>query len=256
MKEIRRYKVSLETLGPLHVGGLDDPLGSADDNPVAVVGGRACVPGPTLKGALRAEIERFLIGHGEPALRPCLTTSKPSDAELSVASGDRALFLPRPCSLAVRGGGNESDRGICPACYLLGAQGLVGFVSVPFLMAPAGVVPESLYASRLDRVTGTVVGNNRSYQVIPPGVQFTGRMDVLVEDKVSGWSFGKKRPIRSRDGADLEVDGWIDSSNGLNVADREQLLEQLLLERMRSIDLIGGYRSKGFGAVSVKVEPA
>lgn len=255
MKDIRRYTVTLTTLGPLHVGGLDDPLGSADENPVAVIGGRACIPGPTLKGALRAEIERFLIATGETALRPCLTTTQPSEAEKSLTEGEREFFLPRPCALAVRGSGNGSDRGICPACYLLGAQGLVGFVSVPFLMADNSVKPEVLYASRLDRATGTVVGGNRSYQVIPPGVRFTGRMDVLFDDKVLGWSFGKKRPIRSRDGTDLDVDDWIDNSNVLG-SDPDKLLEQLVLERLTSIDLIGGYRSKGFGAVEVEVAPA
>jgi len=254
VKETKRFTVTVKTLGPLHVGGPDDPLGSADDNPVAMIGKTACIPGPTLKGALRAEIERYLISLNAPELRPCLTTAQPSEAEKALTDGDRVLFRKKPCALKAGSGYSEQEP-ICPACYLLGAQGLVGFVSVPFLMAPETVKPGVLYASRLDRVTGTVVGGNRSYQVIPPDVPFSGIMDVLIEDKVTGWTFGRKRPIRTREGDSLDVDAWIDCANRLPTSDAVSLLDELVLNRLKSINVIGGYRSKGFGAVEVEVKP-
>lgn len=264
MKETRKYRITLTTLGPLHVGGLDDPLG-AEDNPVAMIGGRPCIPGPTLKGALRAELERYLISTEKEGLRPCLTSTSPSPAEEALTSGATAFYRPRPCALRARStGGNgqkkeDTSRGaeqkqkpICPACYVLGAMGLVGFVSLPFLMAQGDVTPESLYSSRIDRVTGTVVGGNRSYQVIKPGAQFTGRMDVLLEDKVVGWSFGAKRPVRTPSGDALEVDQWLDDTAAI-AGSRDELLTRLVVDRLKAIDLIGGYRSKGFGAVKIEV---
>lgn len=259
MKTSQKYKIALTTTSPLHVGGLDDPLG-AEDNPVALIGGQPCIPGPSLKGALRAEIERFLIdrANGDSELLPCLTTTEPSPGEKALAAGERKIYRPRPCSI-VRDSNNENrghrkkQEAICPACYILGAQGLVGFASVPFLMAVGDLKPESLYSSRIDRVTGTVASGNRSYQVIKPGARFEGEMDVLLEDAILGWSFGTKRPIRNRDGEVLEVDQWLDHAAALG-QDQEGLLKSLVLERLESINLIGGYRSKGFGAVAIKVE--
>lgn len=265
MKQTQEYTVTLTTLGPLHVGGLDDPLG-AEDNPVAMIGGRPCIPGPTLKGAFRAEMERFLVATGNEKLRPCLTSTLPSPAEQALTSGETAFYRPRPCALRVRATdrgqrtdagankqGEEAQESICPACYVLGAMGLVGFVSVPFLMPVGDVKPESLYSSRIDRVTGTVVGGNRSYQVIVPGAQFKGKMEVLFEDKVLGWSFGKKRPVRTPAGDALEVDQWLDDAGALG-STQEELLQKLVLERLTAIDVIGGYRSKGFGAVKIEVQ--
>lgn len=43
---------------------------------------------------------------------------------------------------------------ICPACYLLGTAGLIGFVQVPYLYAD--IDAEEGYAARRDRATNTV----------------------------------------------------------------------------------------------------
>jgi len=52
--------VTITTKEPLRIGGKKDPLSGAD-NPVTRVGGKLVIPGSSLKGALRAEIEKFLI---------------------------------------------------------------------------------------------------------------------------------------------------------------------------------------------------
>jgi CRISPR/Cas system CSM-associated protein Csm3 (group 7 of RAMP superfamily) len=59
MIRVARYTITATSLSPIRIGGREDPLSEAD-NPVAVVGGRVCVPGPSLKGALRNELERHL----------------------------------------------------------------------------------------------------------------------------------------------------------------------------------------------------
>ena len=54
----KNIQIQAITKEPLRIGGKKDPLSGAD-NPVTRVGGRLVIPGSSLKGALRAEIERF-----------------------------------------------------------------------------------------------------------------------------------------------------------------------------------------------------
>lgn len=261
MKWYKRYQITLTTVGPLHVGGLDDPLGSEGENPVALIGNRPCIPGPSLKGAYRAELERFLISKRSDALKPCLVSTGKSNAEEQLVKDGmyrqgscemRARL--RPTGVSATDGTTARHKSICPACYVLGAQGLVGFVSVPFLMAKPGTQVESLYSSRINRATGTVTAGNRSYQLIGPDVQFTGELIILIEDGALGWKFGEKRPIRTADGSALDVDQWLDEPGDLPVGDQAVLLGDLVVERLKAIDVLGGYRSKGFGSVNIQVD--
>jgi hypothetical protein len=48
MIRVARYTITATSLSPIRIGGREDPLSGAD-NPVAVVGGRVCVPGPRSK---------------------------------------------------------------------------------------------------------------------------------------------------------------------------------------------------------------
>ena len=59
MIKAAHYVITATTLDPMRVGGKEDPLSEAE-NPLAIVGRRVCIPGPSLKGALRAELERYL----------------------------------------------------------------------------------------------------------------------------------------------------------------------------------------------------
>ncbi len=261
MKEVYRYKITLTTRSPLHVGGVDEPLGGPDENPVAVIGGKPCIPGPTLKGAYRAQLERFLIERKRQSnsedlkeLTPCLTTTQPSPAEEDLAR--EGNYRKKSCRLGrtEKPETEEPQTPICPACYLLGAQGLVGFVSVPFLFAEPGVKIETLYSSRIDRGTGTVAkGANRSYQVIPPNSTFSGELELLVEDPFLKWKFGEKRPIKDQKGKPLDVDQWLDAPHNLP-KEPQKLADILIKQQLEAIKLIGGYRSKGFGQVEIKVK--
>lgn len=238
----REYKVELTTLSPFRVGGVADPL-SQSDNPIAVVGGRPCVPGSTLKGALRAEIERWLIEQAfdpdqrrwkDVELRPCIPSTRLSDEEQRLVNEGR--YRGKACTYP--------DGTICPVCYLLGAQGLVGFVSIPFLFAEPGY--QILYSSSIDRAAGTVKkGTNRPYQLIQPETTFSGELEIVLEDKFLGWKLGSPRPLKENSTADA----WL-----REIQYEPEELAQFVVDRLCSIDRLGGYRSKGFGRVRIQVK--
>lgn len=244
MIQRKTYIIKLTTVEPFRIGGKEDPLSEAD-NPVAVVGGRVCIPGPSLKGAYRAELERWLNdqffdkqkGHWtDKSLRPCIPTTKPSDDEQELIS--RGHFRNNSCKY-----GQKRSTTICPVCYLLGAQGLVGFVNAPFLFSD--VKYESLYSARLERTTRTVSkGTNRPYQLIPPETTFTGEIEILLEDDLLGWELGKPRPLKENP----DADAWLTQDTDW---DQTRVLQELIIDRLEHIDRLGGYRSKGFGKVSI-----
>lgn len=149
-----------------------------------------------------------------------------------------------------RGKCTEAERpnphSICPICYFLGAMGLPGFVRIPFLYAE--ISPEELYSSRIDRARNTVVGGtNRPYQLVPVNTKFTGHLRVMLEDPVSGWNVGKPRLL----GDKTLGDKWLEDST----LEAENLIDTYILERLKNIKILGGYRSKGFGAVRIEVSP-
>lgn len=240
------YQIEVEALEPIRVGGAPDPL-SGQDNPVATVGSRPTIPGSSLKGALRAEIEGYLIlryfdqrskrwSADHEVMKPCM-------AATSVSTGERALLdegkYRKNCTYPLSG----DPLSVCPACYVLGAQGLVGFVKVPFLWCDPS--PDALYSARIDRSSGTVAkGTNREYQLLPPGTRFTGTLFLLQEDRVLGWRFGEPRPLPGG------PDRWLTKD-----WDTEKVLKELLLERLQAISYLGGYKSKGMGRVRVTARP-
>jgi len=132
--------------------------------------------------------------------------------------------------------------GICPVCYLLGAQGLVGFVTTPFLYANTfyGELP----ANRIDRASNVVAaGNQRFYQLIPTGTKFEGILTILIEDTLRDWKFGKKRPLQENTLGDL----WLCK----NVLGIEEIIGNFILERLKSITVFGGLKSSGAGEVTI-----
>lgn len=242
------YHVEVEALEPARVGGAPDPL-SGQENPVAIVGSDATIPGSTLKGALRGEIERFLIDRyydsragqwpdAQRASQPCLAATRLSSAEQQLRDSGR---YRQSCAYSDRARDAQS---ICPACYLLGAQGLVGFVKVPFLWCQ--VSPDALYSARIDRSTGTVAqGTNRPYQLLPRGTRFDGTLYLLEEDTTLGWRLGQPRPLPG------DPDKWLSPD-----WDRDKVVNDLLMGRLQAITYLGGYKSKGMGRVRVTVRPA
>lgn len=266
----KRYRVELETVEPLRIGGVEDPL-TGIHNPVARVGDRVVVPGSSLKGALRAGIEQFLIAshynkssrswpQDRMALQPCIPATKFTTDEQALIEVRkyRSEACHYPCDFEERRdrrgefAGKCTERGkptphtICPACYFLGAMGLNGFVRVPFLYAE--IPPEELYSARMDRARGTVVeGTNRPYQLIPAGTKFAGTLVIVLEDPVIGWKLGEPRPLKDK----TQGDRWLEGGS----SQAEELINTYIIERLKNINILGGYKSKGFGQVKIEVTP-
>jgi CRISPR/Cas system CSM-associated protein Csm3 (group 7 of RAMP superfamily) len=249
-----KYEIVVKTKEPFRVGGTKDPLSGAE-NPVTVVGGRVVIPGPSLKGAFRAEVERYLIEKyydkanerwptEKRPLQPCIPGPRlsPDEQELVAKQRYRGDACHYPCTRKCENG----EHMICPACYLLGAQGLNGFLRVPFLYSD--VSAGELYSARMDRAKGVVAeGTNRPFEVVPDNTIFKGTLTVLRKDLVKGLEFGTPRVLRERTAGDrwLELGEW----------ESEQILKDLIVERFKNISLLGGFKSKGFGGVEITVTP-
>jgi len=267
----KRYKIGLEAMEPLRIGAVEDPR-SGIHNPVAKVGEKVVIPGSSLKGALRAEIEQFLVETyydkgaqswpGDKAVfQPCVPAPRPSTDEQALIDLGRyrSEACHYPCQFEERfqreervfrgkctKEGKANPHTICPACYFLGAMGLPGFVRVPFLYAE--LPPEELYSARIDRARNTVVeGTNRPYQLIPANTKFTGELVVMLEDPVTGWKIGESRPLNDK----TLGDKWLEGGN----LQAEELIDIYIIKRLENIKILGGYKSKGFGAIRIEVAP-
>jgi CRISPR/Cas system CSM-associated protein Csm3 (group 7 of RAMP superfamily) len=240
----RKYALQLTTLEPFRIGSPKSTL-SAIENAVARSGGKVVVQGSSLKGAYRAQLERYLYEtyRSVNAMKPCIPSSderiSPEERKM-IAEGKfrgAACVYPGPS--------------VCPACYLLGAQGLVGFVKVPYLYTET--VPEEQYGVRIDRSRGTVVDKtNRTYQEIPKGVIFTGMLEVALDDPLRGWKFGVARALkkeRDNQGNEriLTPDKWLEGKSW----DAEAFLQEFVIKQLTELGALGGYKSKGFGNISI-----
>ena len=265
------YKITLTTMEPLHIGGTKHVLSDIDNPIVLLKGDTPAIPATTLKGAWRSQIERYLISYLESnkllddgeklGIKPCIPTSNPTLDERFYASAkkykrelkeDRKTHQKEyvneldPCTYD-----NYSDY-ICPACYLLGAQTLQGFVRVPFLMPKPGQSELNvlLYSIREDRAKGGAAkGTNREWYVVNPEVEFEGILEVLRVDKLREWTFGQKRAKLKLQYKRL--DRWLDHF----IWDRERLIKELITDRIQAISILGGYKSRGCGKVKITVSP-
>jgi len=164
------------------------------------VGGRACIPGPTFKGAFRGAVEKYfakLASRGATPLTPCVPVPPTaySPVEREAVRGER---LREACVVQVSGRDVQipmwkAGKGICPACTLFGAQGLIGFIRCGFLRQK--------------------------------GEQFEGQLRVVLRDESRGWKFGKPRTIGNMQVDILDEDG-------------EKLL-QSMLEVLRGLQWMG-----------------
>ena len=253
------YEVVLTTKTQFRIGGKPDPF-SGVENPIAAVGNKVVVPGPSLKGAYRAELERYLIDTypADETMKPCIPATQLSkDEDQLVKRGLYRYYNVRRDRNAIKGNGchypcdlrricrNEKEHAICPVCYLLGANGLNGFVRVPFLSSK--ITADELYSASIDRATGTVKhGTNRPYQILPDGTVFTGTLVVTLENSILDWSLGESRPLKDH----TEGDVWLEHGNWT----QEKMLKELVVDRIENISLLGGFKSKGCGVVEIKIK--
>lgn len=243
-QEIKKYMVTLETLEPFRIGAPEDPMLAAH-NPLSMVGKSIVVPGSSLKGALRAEIESYLIKNyaSEKYMKPCIPS-----AFNTMSPAEKALI--RKGNFKEGGGCAYSERSksecICPVCYLLGAQGLIGFVRVPYLYTEESA--EKLYSVRIDRASGVVSERtNRDYRIIPHGTKFASKvngkqipLEIVTNDPVKKWELSKPR------------EGFNDKWLGNSKWTPESLIKEFIVDRLQSIEVLGGFKSKGCGKVSIE----
>lgn len=273
---VKKYKIELKTLDPFRIGGVSDPR-SGIDNPVTVVGDKLTIPGPSLKGALRSEIEKYLIDKYWKAsekkwssdklnFQPCIPATDYTNDEKRLIKENKYRYnvchypcFKKPCTSHQKTDKCENKRdkckpevheshNVCPVCYFLGAMGLIGFIRVPFLFSD--ITPNQLYSSRIDRLTKTVVyGTNRPYQLVPDKATFIGELQIIIKDTVLGWEVGKQRPLLSEV---TQGDKWLEG----NTKTQDELINEYIVDRLQAITMLGGYKSKGFGQVKITVKQA
>ena len=247
MKKIKAIKLRITALSPIRIGAKRSPMGITD-SPIVKIGGKYAIPGSTLKGTLRGRIEEYLIDKYSniPEMKPCIPTSRNTisqEEQKLIKSGkyrsDGSCEYPKTNS-------------ICPACYFLGANGLVGFVSIPFLYTNNSA--ELMYSVRIDRAKGTAADRtNRDYQVLPQETVFEGDIEIVLEDTVKGWKLGKKRI-----GLQKDVDKWLDeksvkSKKKFSEMEQNDLIKEFIEERLLEISQIGGQKSKGAGKIKIEI---
>lgn len=243
---IRSYTIELTTRQPFHIGAFQDPMSDVH-NPFTTLGGVPVVQGSSLKGALRAQLEEYLIlnyADHNPAMRPCIPAPRNN------LSPDERLLVPkkyRGTSCGGQKGQKDQGKPLCPTCYLLGAMGLVGFVQVPYLNLVSETDVEEVYQNRRDRALNTVAhGANRTMQAIPKGAIFRGEMEVLLRDEIRNWTLGQPRKLRSF------RDEWLQEGQKWS---QEEFIREFILDRLVAIPRLGGMISKGFGGVEIAVTP-
>lgn len=234
MNEVKTLIITVRAVSPVRVGGSIDHIRGID-LPMATVGGKPVIPGASLKGAFRAELTASLLrlARENPLLRPCIATPTRSNEEKALQG-----FKEKACVVEE----DPGDNTICPACYLLGAQGLVGFVRVPFLYA--SVSQEELVELPCDYARGT--GRNvgpRTLEFVPKEATFTGELELVLRDEVRGWELGKPRPQFHRQDRWLEDGSW----------SAERIERDLVRNCLEAIDKLGGCKSRGYGSVAVGV---
>jgi len=244
-QRIARYTVELRTLQPFHIGAFQDPM-SDIHNPFTTLGGLPVVQGSSLKGALRAQLEEYLILNypDRPAMQPCIPAPWNN-----LSRDEKAMVDDRGQKRAYRGASCGSRGGrpyrLCPTCYLLGAMGLIGFVQVPYLYLVSEDDIEEVYQNRRDRATDTVAhGANRTMQAIPQSAVFSGELEVLLRDEIRDWTLGRDRRLKAF------RDEWLE---GNPYRDQAAFIKEFILDRLEAIPRMGGMISKGFGGVQIKV---
>jgi CRISPR-associated RAMP protein (TIGR02581 family) len=173
----------LRALTALHVGATSSPLAVGSDRPVVRDAlGQPYVPGATLKGALRAEIEH-LVRAVRPA-RVCNPVG--AEAEHCVPAAPRAAVGPATAAAVSGGGSTALPPETCWVCRLFGAPWLASRVQVADLAIEPDTWPGHFQVREglaVDRDTDTGRrGLGYDYEVVPAGAEFACHLRADTDD--------------------------------------------------------------------------
>jgi len=246
----------------LHIGGSPTPL--ADKKaPIFMIGDQPAIPASSFKGAFRNKVEAYLIEHQDEiktlfrvedakCLMPCIPASKPTAAEKSFLT-NKAVYREKNCEVEV----DEKrikvpDSGICPVCYLFGANGLMGFLRIPnFLPITKGLSKLEQTQIGIDRKTGTFRHGAivRGDQVLP-GTKFVGKLEILLND--GNFEFGVPRKMGENNKPVLDT--WLNNTETEDLNEIQiKIIDNLILRPLKELDRLGGQKSKGAGKVEITV---
>lgn len=235
----------------LHIGGTPSPL-TEKKAPVFKVNSQPVIPATSFKGALRWQLERLLIEKQEDLMKvfscektylePCIPSVRKTKAEEHLPYRQESCTISVELS-SVKISKNGDISCLCPACYLLGALGITGFVIIPNLFPVLSDSKNTIEQTniRIDRKTGTAAQSAIvKGEQVKPGTQFKGTIEIA---KSPYFKFGQARVIE-----DKTLDPW------LTTEDKSTLIvEKLLKPSLKNITLLGGQRSRGAGKVKVEI---
>ena len=256
----------------LHVGAPKDPL-SEKDQPIAKVDTIPIIPATSFKGALRYQLEWFFIGNldtlakdfgiddnSKDILRPCIPASDPTDAEKDLLDkyrrqcrGDNLIgncFINIEQKRILLPIYNNNTLGICPVCYFMGSQSIMGFLRIYNLKCISNdpIIDHTII--RNDRSTNTAAkGSKADTEQVKWDTKFEGIIEIIKDDKK--FVFGEPRKINNTT-IDIWLDKWKKKEKDLEKR-REYLIDKILIPCIENIKELGGHKSKGSGKVNVKV---
>lgn len=184
LEHIVELTVKYTTLGTLSIGGGDQPQ-STVDSPVVRIGGEPVIPGSSLKGALRSNLEAILAGQGVAVCVPY--TAIPNDIRKSDRTDQYLREIGRLNTC-------RPDKDPCPICQMFGtagsAKGLSGRVVVLDARVqdfdPA-ILTERAHVAITRDTRAQAGGALLSVEAVDAGVEFSGVIRLInAEDWMVG----------------------------------------------------------------------
>jgi CRISPR/Cas system CSM-associated protein Csm3 (group 7 of RAMP superfamily) len=256
-----RVAVEVKEGSFLHIGGSPTPLWEKKA-PVFMIGDQPAIPASSFKGAFRNSVENYIIRHKEELrtifkvddtkyLKPCIPASGPTAAERSLLD----VYKEKNCEIRVEEKEIKvPDEGICPVCYLFGANGIMGFLRIPnFLPVTKGLNRLEQTQIGIDRKTktqrhGAIVHGDQ----VLPGTKFEGELEIVLND--GNFVFGRPRTMGEGDKLTI-LDEWLKNTETEDLDEvRVRIINNLILKPLEQIDRLGGQKSKGAGKITVEVE--
>jgi CRISPR/Cas system CSM-associated protein Csm3 (group 7 of RAMP superfamily) len=247
--------VEVEKGSFLHIGGSPSPL-TGKKAPIFMIKEVPAIPATSFKGALRYATEVYIRTHLEELkgvfeleeerfLIPCLPASNPTAAERGLGN-----YRGKNCEIKFeREELQVPEGGICPVCYLFGANGMMGFLRVfNFLTVTPGLNRMEQTNIRIDRKINTAAhGAIVSGDQVLPGTNFEGEIEIILRNE--NFEFGRPRKIGEK-----IIDRWLEKVEGKDLEEaRLEIINNLVLKPLSNVDRLGGQKSRGGGKVKITV---